>query len=214
MKQKIIYRAFQKQDIPFITDIIREAWNYDQFSSSKTAKKLSRLFLYSCLANQSYTQVAVENDIPIGIIMGKSMTSHVHPLIHRMKQFFSLASLYLSKEGRKVMKTFESVNHIDKELIAQNGYQYPGEVVFFAVSSSARGKGIGKRLFQFLLEYMKSEKIPRFFLFTDTSCNYGFYEHQGIIRRCEQDTTFYIKEQTATMSFFLYDYEVSPTPQN
>lgn len=52
MKQKIIYRAFQKQDVPFITDIIREAWNYDQFSSPKTAKKLSRLFLYSCLANQ------------------------------------------------------------------------------------------------------------------------------------------------------------------
>lgn len=207
MEQKIIYREFQKQDAPWIADIIKEAWNYDKFSSPKTAKKLSFLFLYSCLTNQSFTQVAVEDGIPIGVIMGKSSASHTCPPIYRLKQACALASLYLSKEGRKVMKTFESVNHIDKELTAKSGYHYPGEVSFFAVSSNARGKGIGKALFHRLLHYMKSEQIPRFFLFTDTSCNYGFYEHQGMTRRCEQSTTFEIEGQKATMSFFLYDYE-------
>ena len=106
------------------------------------------------------------------------------------------------------MKTFESVNHIDKDLIKEADCTYEGEVAFFAVSSRARGKGIGKELFRSLLDYMKSQNLKNFYLFTDTSCNYGFYEHQGMLRRGQKDTIFHINGEQATMSFFLYDSQI------
>lgn len=71
MEKKITYREFQKQDAAYVSDIIKETWNYDRLTTPKTAKKLSTLYLYSCLSNQAYTRVALENDLPIGIIMGK-----------------------------------------------------------------------------------------------------------------------------------------------
>ena len=78
-----------------------------------------------------------------------------------------------------------------------------------AVSSECRGKGIGKMLFQSALEYMKQEKLDNFYLFTDTSCNYGFYEHQGMERCVEKEHIFNIKGQRASMKFFIYEYLLS-----
>lgn len=92
----------------------------------------------------------------------------------------SAKSLYSSKEGRNVSKIFKSVNGIDKKLLSDNIKTYPAELALFAVSSSCQGKGIGKMLFESALEHMKNVNLKEFYLFTDTSCNYGFYEHQGM----------------------------------
>lgn len=104
---------------------------------------------------------------------------------------------------------FGNVNGIDKQLLNENNKTYPAELALFAVSSSCRGKGIGKMLFQSALNYMKQEKLKEFYLFTDTSCNYGFYEHQGMKRRLEKKHVFNIKGQQAVMNFFIYDYQLS-----
>ena len=69
-------------------------------------------------------------------------------------------------------------------------------------------------LFQSALNYMKQEKLKEFYLFTDTSCNYGFYEHQGMKRRLEKKHVFNIKGQQAVMNFFIYDYQLSNWVKN
>lgn len=54
---------------------------------------------------------------------------------------------------------------------------------------------------------MIDQRLDEFYLFTDTSCNYGFYEHQGMVRRCEKEHMFNINGQLAKMNFFIYDYQ-------
>lgn len=89
--------------------------------------------------------------------------------------------------------------------MSESNKSYPAELALFAVSSSCRGKGIGKILFQSALEHMDKTGLKEFYLFTDTTCNYGFYEHQGMIRRLEKEHTFNIKGQQRVMNFFIYD---------
>ena len=48
---QIELREYQKQDFKVLETIIRETWHYDDFSTSKTAVKLARVFLSSCLTN-------------------------------------------------------------------------------------------------------------------------------------------------------------------
>ena len=48
---QIELREYQKQDFKTVETIIRETWHYDEFSSQKTAVKLARAFLSSCLTN-------------------------------------------------------------------------------------------------------------------------------------------------------------------
>lgn len=100
-------------------------------------------------------------------------------------------------------------NVIDKELRKACEIDYPAELALFVVDSTCRGKGIGKQLFQAALEYMKQEKLDSFYLFTDTSCNYGFYEHQGMIRKGEKKHIVHMNGQSAEMNFFLYDNVIS-----
>ncbi len=106
MKNEIVFREFQKEDSKIIEEIIIEAWHYNDLCSSKTACKMAKVFLSSCLTNQTYTQVALLNNQPIGIIMAKDSKTHKCPLKYRMKQIISIISLYLSKEGRKTSKIF------------------------------------------------------------------------------------------------------------
>ncbi len=209
MEKEIVFRKFKKEDSKIIEEIIIEAWNYNDLCSPKTAHKMAKVFLSSCLANQTYTQVALLNNEPIGVIMAKDIKSHKCSLKYKLKQAFAIISLYLSKEGRNTSKIFSSVSEIDKELLNECKKEYEGEVAFFAISRKARGKGIGKKMFSDMLEYMKSQNINKFYLFTDTSCNYGFYEHQGMNRCTEKSQNFVIKGKEAKMIFFIYDYYIN-----
>ncbi len=204
---QIELREYQKQDFKALETIIKETWHYDDFSSPKIAIKLAKVFLSSCLTNYTFSRVAVVDGNVVGIIMVNNIAKHKCPLSNRLLQIKSILSLLSSKEGRKISKIFSNINGIDKQLLNENNKIYLAELALFVVSSSCRGKGIEKMLFQSVLKYMKQEKLKEFYLFTDTSCNYGFYEHQGMKRRLEKKHIFNIKEPQAIMNFFIYDYQ-------
>ena len=56
---QIELREYQKQDFKALETIIRETWHYDDFSTSKTAVKLARVFLSSCLTNYTFSRVEI-----------------------------------------------------------------------------------------------------------------------------------------------------------
>lgn len=205
MKEQIMIREFKENDSKTLEKIIREAWKYDELAGPETASMLARVYLYSCLANQTFVRVAETEGIPVGVIMGKNIRKHKCPLKYRVKQVLSVILLFLSREGRQIAGIFRSVNGIDQKLLENCKKDYEGEIAFFAVDSKFRGRGIGKRLFQSVTSYMRQERIHSLYLFTDTSCNYGFYEHEGMNKSQEYAQTFHIHNQQANMKFFLYD---------
>ena len=208
MNEQIILREYQKTDHQALENIVREAWKYDRFCSPKTAAKMAKVYLSSCLTNQTFTKVAEINGEPVGIIMGKDIENHKCRLSLRMKWLKSIVSLYISKEGREISKIFAAVHGIDKALLSACKEKYKGELAFFVISEKCRGKGLGKKLFQTVVDYMKSQDISNFYLFTDTSCNYPFYEHMGLTRRCEKKQIIDVKGEKGDMTFFVYDYQI------
>lgn len=201
-------REYQKQDFKPLETIIRETWHYDEFCSPKTACKLARVFLSSCLTHYTFSRVAEVNGQVVGIILVKDVRAHKCTFAHRFTQIRAILSLFGSREGRKVSKIFGNVGGIDKHLLRENDKSYPAELALFAVSASCRGQGIGLTLYRSALSYIKQQKCKEFYLFTDTSCNYGFYEHQGMVRRCTKKHRFNINGKQAAMDFFLYDYQM------
>lgn len=203
--EKLTLRTFEKGDTEAAVEIIRRTWHYDRFCNPGTARRLAKIFLLSCLANQTYTGAALQGDRLVGLIMGKDAGKHRTPAGCALKLAAEVVRLFLSAEGRKVMKLFGGVRRIDAELLRESGMEYQGEISFFAVAEEARGSGIGKLLFQHALGYMKRQGVDRFFLFTDTSCSYGFYEHQGLCRRVKKTCVFRADGRKETMEFYIYD---------
>lgn len=205
----MITREYQQEDFPALEKIIRKIWYDEEFEQPTTAEKMSKAFFSSCLTNYTFSRVAVDKGVPIGIILVKNQAKHKCPVNLRVQQIKDVTSLFLSKEGRKLARVYGQSSRIDRELLEECGIDYPAEISLFAVDPAYRGKGIGKELFQEGLAYIEQEALDTFYLFTDTSCNFGFYEHQGMKRRCEKEHTFTVDGQKETMDFYIYDYQCS-----
>lgn len=208
MNDTLVFRPYQPSDRPALTAIIRSTWEYDRFASAKAAQRMARLFLDSCLVNQTFTCVAERNGIPIGVIMAKNRHSHRCPITFRLRFLASIIALFLSAEGRTIMEMFGGIQAIDKTLLAESGKEYDGELAFFAIDKKSRGLGLGRRLFERALAEMRQNGLHNFFLFTDTSCNWKFYEHLGLSRRAQRAHNMTIEGEHVEMTFFLYDYHL------
>ena len=91
---------------------------------------------------------------------------------------------------------------MDDKLLKQVQTNFDCELAFFVVDANQQGLGIGKKLYKQFLNYMASEDLNTFYLFTDTTCNYAFYEHQGLDRLAEEKLD--VPQLQDNMHFFLY----------
>jgi len=204
-ESKIYYREIQKSDYPALAKLISDTWNYEKFCSPKIAAKMGAIYLRGCLAEQNFTCVAEKDDVPVGVIMGKSKNSEIASIKHRAAQLPLILSMMLSGEAREVMKIFKEMHVLYEQLLKESGKAFDGELSFFAVKEDQRGTGIGKELFQRHLNEMKSHAVKNFYLYTDTSCNFGFYERQGMKRIGEKQGMFKLYS-TNPIQVFLYEY--------
>lgn len=208
MKERVILRELQKSDFPAVEDMIRKTWKYDAFADSKTAEKLAKAYLAACLAEHTYAKTAEVDGVLAGVILGKNREKHRCLFRNRLYQIRSVCGLVFSKGGLEILRFFQQVERIDEKLLKQCEKKYQGEVALFVVSQEHRGLGIGKKLFDSLMDYMKHEQIKTFFLYTDTTCNFGFYEHQGMVRRQNSKEVLWMKGQRVEVEFYLYDMMV------
>lgn len=216
MRSDIHFREIQRSDYKALEKIIRDTWNYERYCSPKIAERMSKLYLASCLANQAFTCVAEKGGEAVGIIMGKNEKNHRMQIQYAIRQLGAAATMLCTKEGRQVFKLFYGIDKLDQALLAESGQDFDGELAFFAVGSDQRGTGIGKELFNRLLVYMKSQSIRNFYLYTDSTCNYGFYEHQGMKRIGEKKYSLksHSDEDMLDTLFFLYGYNFENLVEN
>lgn len=203
----ITYRSIKPSDFKHLAELIDITWNYSSLASTFNAQQMSYAFLFSCLANQSFTQVAVKNNQPVGLIMGRIEETNLKQKLYLLPLFFNLFSLHFTAEGRQAFQSFRRSLHVNKSLLKQTYETYDGELVLFAVSPEVQGEGVGSKLFNNFLHYLRSEGASTFFLFTDTGCTYSFYDNKGLKR------TGVITRQMpflkSEISFFLYRGSVS-----
>lgn len=87
------------------------------------------------------------------------------------------------------MGIFRNVSCVDARLLDEIETQYRGEIALFVLDGRYRGCGIGKALYERALASLRARELMPFYLFTDTSCNYRFYERQGLRRRAQHEET-------------------------
>lgn len=71
LNKHIILRELHKSDREELESLIYEEWNYEKYCCPQVAAKFVRVYLNSCLAEQTYTQAAIIDNVPVGIVMVK-----------------------------------------------------------------------------------------------------------------------------------------------
>lgn len=205
-KSRVSFRVLQKEDYSLIEKMISDTWEYQTFcEENKTVKRLARFYLQSCLMEQNFVKVALVNDEVVGIVMAKSNKSSRFSLQYGISSLYAYLLLMLTKEGRHIGKMFAKFHKVNTALLEQSNQTFDGELVFFVLDEKARGMGIGKQLLQQVKDYMHSECATSFYLFSDSTCNYAFYENQGLERIAQKPFSLQ-PYHDETIVFFLYQY--------
>lgn len=201
----VIYRPYKRQDFKAVSSIINIIWKHESYYSPKTAVRLSEAYLRLFLTEQTFTQVALADRKPIGIIMGNHIRRHRCPLVLRLQAGWSVLVLSMTAEGRRSWRFLEEIDRIYAALLSGQPQEYKGELSFFAIHPDYHGQGIGRELFSRFCMYMERENIQHFYVFTDTSCNYGFYENTNMFRRGTKRVKLKVNHRLEEFSFFLYE---------
>lgn len=179
--EQIIYRNLKKQDYNAVADLLSHAFGLHRYVSDKQLLWIfKQQYLYSCLSEATFSRVAEQNGKIVGVIMGNAQSDyHILPHIGFALRFL-LYSLKMKIYGRKISDSisgYHELHRIYREFSQRHKGEFDGVLTLFAVHSECRGKGVGKKLLSDLDAYWKEHQVKSIYLYTDTTCNYGFYEH-------------------------------------
>ncbi|MFF2797012.1 GNAT family N-acetyltransferase [Lysinibacillus xylanilyticus] len=206
---KVIYRSIVKEDYESVKELIGEAFGFNEFiKDKKFLDSVLNIYLQGCILESSFSEVAEKDSKVIGIILGNSKEDKNR--LKKAHNIFSLAYsilkvLMTKKENKKFMKEFGKVQDAYKELIHGKENDFQGCIELFIVSGESRGLGVGKTLMNHLFHYMESVDVKSLYLYTDTRCNYGYYDSQNFDRIDEKEIQFDTTEEK--LNVFLYSYD-------
>ena len=85
--------------------------------------------------------------------------------------------------------------------------QEDNELVLFINDPSVRGQGVGATMLLRFEDFLRSRGAREYYLFTDTTCSYGYYERHGFTRvalcndiEAEDDIAIFLGKKAYTMS--------------
>jgi Acetyltransferases len=191
-KSELYFRALEKKDVARIQAIICETWRFDEYSAdAKTVSRISACYLYSCLLRHAFNLVATHNGETIGLVVCTDRRKNPRArFLYLLRMFLAYFPLTLKREGRLAAKEIRAIQDEDKKLRGKLPHPFDAEISLFIVSKKYRGLGIGKMLFQEALGFFYDMNIMSYCAFTDTDCNFGFYDAQGLKKVAERRLSF------------------------
>ena len=116
------------------------------------------------------------------------------------KLFLKIASFIINLWYKNASSNYDNANKEILDVFKKNNL-VDGELNFFAVDPTIKGKGIGTLL---LNELEKQEKGKLIYLYTDTGSTYQFYLHRGFSESGRKDITIKIKNREVPLTCYLF----------
>lgn len=205
-------RDIRKEDIEPIKAIIADTWNAKNFIEDEGIinAAITMMFISPILNKSTFGRVATLDGEVIGVIFGSRVGEKTsYRWLQEDYTSALLQLLTLNDLERKVfVELISMTNEAYSKLIRGKENEFQGCLEFFAVSEEARGKKIGKKLFNELISYLRDTKAKKIYVYTDTMSNYGFYEHHGFIRLDEEATVFNLPIGKLENTNFIYEYKL------
>lgn len=208
----LIYRKVKKEDYNQLEDIINQVFDLHHYvEHPKVLKAFLKYYLKSCMSEQTFSCVAERDGEVIGVIFGKAKNDYriiTHlPYIMSTIYYSILMQIYCIIFSER-NKEYRKLHRIYSEFMKNRKNKFDGVLTLFAVKKSCRGLGTGKKLLLCLRDYLKKNKVKRIYLYTDTTCNYGFYDHYGFNCLDKKNLTVTYEHNPMIMTVFLYEYKL------
>lgn len=203
----IHYRPLDRKDYSKVAALLKATFHYDQLAGKWNAKRMSYAFMYSCLSEHTFAQVAEVDGQIIGIVAGKGEDVPITSTLLNWKLYYHYFLLLFTNEGKEIALSFRRNKQAEDALYAYVKKTFNGKMSLLAVHPDYQHSNIGSQLFELFTAYLKEQEARDFFLFTDSRLNYSFYDSKGLERQTV--VSRYMPFYKQTVNFFLYSGEVT-----
>lgn len=208
--EMVVYRQIRKEDYPEVCEIMNQSFGLFHYVQDKKALECFKIqYIYSCLAEATYAYVAEKDGKVIGVIMGhaENVRRSLLHLGHALNTvLYSFKMMYFCRKAKAGIRDYKKLHEIYYEFSKKHKGEFDGILTLFAVDEKCRGLGVGKTLLSGLMEYFYRHDTQKIYLYTDSTCNYGFYEHEGFKCLEEQSMSLLRDNSPYQMDVFLYSY--------
>ena len=206
---EIVIRDITQSDIPAIKAVVREVWAWEEFfEDDAVIEACVAIYFAPVLHEATFGRVALLDGKVVGVVFGavdgqppryKHLLEDLTPHVLLMMQADERDRLGFCQYLTKLGATY-------KALISGIEDEYDGALDFLVLSRSAQGKGVGKQLWLALKEHLEAKSATKVYLYSDSDCNFGFYESQGFVRRSKMGMHAVYDGEEEVTEQYLYEY--------
>lgn len=187
----VSYRPMEWNDLDTVAACFDRVWPQGPaLAGTPTALLVARYLTLHYLEQSTWSNVAVtaEGDLA-GITLARVVGQPaMFPQAH--EEFLRTRALLLADpRGAATVTMFEDGFFVREGILEEDSdvtATTQAELELFMVNPDARGAGVGGALWRQLLAALRSMGVRAFFLHTDSSCDFGFYDHKGLSRVAER----------------------------
>ncbi len=186
---RVTFRPLTADDVPLIIEVDHDTWYSD---ADEFSRQMATLEVTGLLRRVTWSCVAELDGQFVGMITAAVKGEEVigGQLGERLAQEESAARDLLSRsaQGRHILAGYEADFDEDERFEAQARRELDAEAVLFFLRPQARGHQLGKRLFDAFIAHLEEVGKKTYWLFTDSTCSFGFYDHRGMRRTASLET--------------------------
>lgn len=180
------YRSFRKGDFRGLAGIVGEFWHERPDKDEQLL--LGAIDLATCLRRTTHSQVVLVDGRPVGMMLVRAGDCGVATKNFWQRVIQEAFDALYELDPDLVDQTLaysEAESNVNARLLQESGCDERFEIVLFILDAGMRGQGIGGELFSAAEAYLVEKGAHEAFLYTDESCDWGFYEHRGLRRAAE-----------------------------
>lgn len=188
MSDSVMLRPLRRDDYPALVAMLRRMWYADPTMGDDCASRLATIDLHHCLSCSTIATVAAMDGVVVGVILARvdaaarrGRSAPLNPHVRRVIR--ESLSLPFSADERRGIRDALGLVAVDRRLMRGLGSRYDAEVVLFLVDERFRGRGVGRMLYDHAMGRFRAAGVRRYFLFTDTTCDVGFYDRRELVMR-------------------------------
>ena len=190
-------KPLAKKDLNQVVQFAIVGMNFDRYFKHDWATQLfGHYFVMQEFANSSQAIGAYQGERLVGALFARlDDGSTTKPSLWQ-----TLAHAAVSRGPLSGAAVYEATN--DKmlvELAAKK--QLDGEITLLAADPNLRGQDIGSQLMAAIEKQVPGKRL---YLFTDSDCNYQFYDHRGFTQDKEEAITLTLRKQQYPLTAMLY----------
>ena len=187
----VSYRPMEWSDLDAVATCFDRVWpQWEGIAGTPVAPLIARYLTLHYLEQSTWSNVAQTSagefvGITLARVVGRpALFPQAHGALMSVR-----AGLLTDPRGARVIETLEDGFFVREGILEEDSditATTQAELELFMVNPGVRGAGVGGALWRQLLAALRSMGVRAFFLHTDSSCDFGFYDHKGLSRVAER----------------------------